>query len=253
MNNDINNYVKTVLSYIAAEDRMKERIERDLYSHISAASEREDISIVLQRMGDPREVASEFMDNIYENKSEVIERLVQERTMVDYLYKTCYEYRSKTEIFGLPLVHIKSRRFGFKPEVAKGIIAIGDVAIGVISLGGLALGGLCFGGISLGLLTFGGVAVGALAALGGFAGAGLLAIGGMALSFGGAIGGLAVGKIAFGGLAKGIVAIGGEPVGKYVLDISEKIASKNEIHAVIKEAYPNISDWVVRLFTVFSR
>jgi len=61
-----------------------------------------------------------------------------------------YEYRSKTELFGLPLVHIAS---GFnpltrRPRLAKGIIAIGNIAVG-----GLAVGGLSFGVVSLGGLA----------------------------------------------------------------------------------------------------
>ena len=104
-----------------------------------------------------------------------------------------YEYRSKLELFGLPLVHIAQ---GFdtqtgRPRVAKGIIAIGDIAIGVFALGGMALGGLTFGGLSLGLFALGGLAVGGIAA-GGLALGILFAAGGMAMSIMYAIGGLAI-------------------------------------------------------------
>jgi hypothetical protein len=104
-----------------------------------------------------------------------------------------YEYRSKLELFGLPLVHIAQ---GFDPEtghprVAKGIIAIGDIAIGVFALGGLALGGLTFGGLSMGLFAIGGLAVGGIAA-GGLALGILFAAGGLAMSILYAIGGLAI-------------------------------------------------------------
>ncbi len=123
------------------------------------------------------------------------------------------EYRSKTELFGLPLVHIvayssrsvtgvsgiphvsiptfplreSSRRVG----VAKGIIAIGDVAIGVLAMGGLAIGGVTFGGLGVGIIAFGGVAAGVVA-LGGFSLALALAVGGFALSTFAALGGLAI-------------------------------------------------------------
>ncbi|GAB4295812.1 MAG: hypothetical protein Kow0090_10820 [Myxococcota bacterium] len=118
-----------------------------------------------------------------------------------------FEYRSETEIFGLPLIHIVTGGgTGEKPKwVAKGIIALGDVAIGALAVGGVALGGICFGGVALGLLAIAGIA------LGGFA------LGGMAVG-GVAFGGLAIGYLAVGGAAFGYYAIGGGAVGKYVID-----------------------------------
>ena len=104
------------------------------------------------------------------------------------------EYRSETELFGLPLVHVAR---GIDPKtgffrVAKGIIAIGDVAVGFLALGGIALGGIAIGGIGLGLvaicglafglITIGGVSVGLLFALGGIAISLMYAIGGLALA-----------------------------------------------------------------------
>ena len=104
-----------------------------------------------------------------------------------------YEYRSKAEIAGLPLVHIArgiDPATG-RPLIARGILAIGYVAIGLVALGGFSMGGIALGGVSLGLLSFGGLAVGAVA-LGGVSVAYYLAAGGMALSLNYAIGGLAV-------------------------------------------------------------
>ena len=114
------------------------------------------------------------------------------------------EYKSKTTLFGLPLVHIA---FGLDPRtgkkrVAKGIIAIGDISFGAISLGGVAMGGLTLGGCSLGLVSLGGLAVGLLAAIGGAA-IGFLAFGGMAVG-GVALGGGAVGYYAYGGGGWGV-------------------------------------------------
>jgi len=110
-----------------------------------------------------------------------------------------YEYKSSTELLGLPLVHIAQ---GINPEtgrprVAKGIIAIGNTAVGVIALGGTALGGISFGGVSLGLIAMGGIAVGGVA-IGGIALAIYLALGGMAVSGTYALGGLAVAPHALG-------------------------------------------------------
>ena len=115
------------------------------------------------------------------------------------------EYRSKLELFGLPLVHIAQGidpKTG-RPRVAKGVIAIGDIAIGVFALGGMALGGLTFGGLSLGLFALGGLAVGGIAA-GGLALGILFAAGGMAMSIMYAIGGLAIAP-------HGISSIGTDP------------------------------------------
>jgi len=112
-----------------------------------------------------------------------------------------YEYRSETELFGLPLVHIVCGP-GFnpatgRPRVAKGIIAIGNIAVGGIALGGLSIGVVSLGGLALGVAAFGGLAIGLL-----------LAMGGMAIGYV-AIGGGALGYYAFGGGAWGAHALGG--------------------------------------------
>ena len=104
-----------------------------------------------------------------------------------------YEWRSQSELFGLPLLHIA---YGYDPKaglprVAKGIIAIGNIAIGVFAIGGLAAGGFVIGGLGLGVFVFGGIAVGGIA-LGGLAVALVFAVGGLAISAMYAIGGLAL-------------------------------------------------------------
>jgi tRNA A-37 threonylcarbamoyl transferase component Bud32 len=115
-----------------------------------------------------------------------------------------YEYRSRTELFGYPLVHIA---YGFDPQthrrrIAKGIVAVGDVAIGVLALGGMAFGVFACGGVAMGLMTLGGMSVGLL-----------FAIGGGAVGLGLSIGGGAVGSFALGGCAVGIYAAGGTAFG----------------------------------------
>jgi predicted Ser/Thr protein kinase len=119
-----------------------------------------------------------------------------------------FEYKSKTTLFGLPLVHMAT---GFDPatgrkRVAKGIFAYGDVACGVVAFGGVAYGGLVFGGLGFGVFPIAGVAIG-LFALGGLAISLLVALGGVAVSAV-ATGGLAVGYFAQGGLALGVHASG---------------------------------------------
>src|SRR5436190_4573597 len=117
-----------------------------------------------------------------------------------------YEYRSKAQLFGLPLVHIAmgvDLRTG-KKRVAKGIIAIGDIAKGIFAFGGLSMGVVSFGGLSLGLISIGGLALGAFS------------LGGCAIALVLAYGGFAMGPIALGGMAIGYYAVGGSAWGHYV-------------------------------------
>jgi len=102
-----------------------------------------------------------------------------------------FEYRSETEWFGWPLVHVAlgvNPRTGL-PRVARGIIAVGNFAIGLVAIGGFAVGGLTIAGIGLGLLILGGIALGGVA-IGGIAVGLSFALGGLAISSGYAIGGL---------------------------------------------------------------
>ncbi len=101
-----------------------------------------------------------------------------------------YEYRAKTEWFGLPLIHIAHGIYGAggRHRVARGIVAIGDVALGVLAVGGIAIGGLTIGGLSLGLVAVGGVALGLLLGFGGMAAGGAVARGGMVINVGDTIG-----------------------------------------------------------------
>ena len=76
-----------------------------------------------------------------------------------------FEFQSKQEINGLPLVHIN---FGTHPEtgrplVAKGVVAIGNIAVGVVSIGGAAFGVVTLAGFGLGIVSLGGFAIGIIA------------------------------------------------------------------------------------------
>jgi hypothetical protein len=94
-----------------------------------------------------------------------------------------FEYRSHSELFSLPLLHIA---FGYNPHtglprVARGVIAIGNFAFGVVAIGGIAAGGFVLSGIGFGFLTLAGIAVGWVA-IGGIAVGAAFALGGLALS-----------------------------------------------------------------------
>ena len=76
-----------------------------------------------------------------------------------------FEFRSKEEINGWPLIHIN---IGANPEtgrplVAKGVVAIGNIAFGVVSIGAAAVGVVTLAGIGLGVISLAGFAIGIIA------------------------------------------------------------------------------------------
>ena len=155
------------------------------------------------------------------NQGEVAEKKDEERSGFNPL-KWSFEYKSKRQVFGMPLVHINiglgRRAHGFFAVglissgifslglLSMGVFSLGLLSLGLVALGQLALGGAAFGGIALGLLAFGGVALGLISfgglALGLFScggcSIGLFAVGGYANGYYVAIGDYAVGQIAFG-------------------------------------------------------
>jgi hypothetical protein len=115
-----------------------------------------------------------------------------------------WEYRSRIELLGLPLVHIRiTRSAGSDARQApvKAWFAAGDSAFGVLfAFGGLAVAPVAIGGLAVGLMPWGGISLGVLA-VGGFAFGGW-AFGGCALAWSAALGGLAVARdFALGGIA----------------------------------------------------
>jgi RNA polymerase sigma factor (sigma-70 family) len=124
-----------------------------------------------------------------------------------------FEYRTKTCLLGLPLIHVRlggtwaSRSEAIKAWIAVAdhtaigmIFAFGGVAIAPIAIGGFALGGLVFGGFGAGALCYAGFAVG-VCVVGGVA-SGLMAVGGFAFGWKAALGGIAIAReFAQGGIA----------------------------------------------------
>ena len=119
-----------------------------------------------------------------------------------------YEYKSKTKLFGLPLIHVAH---GMDPATGKVRVARGFVAVGARAQGVFA-----FGGSAIGFFAFGGAAIGVFA-VGGF-GLGLCTLSGLSVALLFASGGLAMGGIAFGGLAVGYYALGGLGFGVHAND-----------------------------------
>lgn len=146
-----------------------------------------------------------------------------------------FEWKSKTTLFGLPLLHVN---IGLG-RVAKGVFAIGLVSVGFFSAGLVSVGLLAWGIIALGLFSCGSISLGALIALGGVAIGTFIAFGGLAVgcfSFGGC----AVGLYAFGGYASGsYVAIGDWAVGGITFGKSH---STGTVIAVFKETFNQQKD-----------
>ena len=194
-----------------------------------------------------RSLAFVFMDSIYENKSEFFDELLSDISENAKYLKPTYEYKSQATVFGIPLVHIKVNRYG-RPTRSKGIISISTIPVGVVSIGAIPIGIISIGGLALGVIAFGGLAFGLLLALGGVA-AGTAAFGGVAVGLG-AFGGVSLGKIAVGGVAAGTVAIGYEADGDHVLKVSQLTPGTGaEAAAMIRAAFPELPDWIVRLFS----
>ncbi len=121
--------------------------------------------------------------------------------------KLSYEYRSKTTLFGWPLLHVAS---GVDPSTgrkrtAKGIIAVGCHPWGVIAFGDVAVGVIACGIFGYGLISISVVAVG------------VVACGSVAAALMLAMGGVAVAPVAMGGLTFGWFASGAMAWGKHAL------------------------------------
>jgi RNA polymerase sigma factor (sigma-70 family) len=123
------------------------------------------------------------------------------------------EYRSKTTLFGLPLLHVQ---FGVLPRDAGpargwiavgtghsrgilfamgatscGIISVGALSVGVVAVGSVSIAPVSLATIALGWIAFGGIAIGDFA-LGGFAAGWTGATGGLAVAHDAARGGYAI-------------------------------------------------------------
>ncbi len=153
-----------------------------------------------------------------------------------------YAYDSKTRLFGLPLVSVRFCLYG-RPlgsrDVARGIIAIGNIAVGVVSLGLISAGLLSLGVIAAGLLSVGCLAFG-LAALGPVA-VGLWYAGGVA-----ALGG----RIAVGVAAVGETAVGYDAAGQQVLLWGNGL-TQAEVEAFLLEHHPGLWRPLLKLLAFF--
>lgn len=168
-----------------------------------------------------------------------------------------FEYKSKTAVHGLPIIHIN---LGFGVRRAKGVIAIGNIATGLLAVGGIAIGAVSIGGFALGLLALAGFSLGILS-IGGMA-AGFIALGGMAFGYL-ALGGMAVGvyslggsaiaqRVAAGGYANAYIALGDSVNGVLEFLIKDGVPDFNieDFRQAVIEKYPETWKWILDLFMV---
>lgn len=67
-----------------------------------------------------------------------------------------YEYKSKSTIAGLPLIHIAFKyRPNRTPVIARGVIAIGQFGVGLITIAQFGIGVACLGQIAVGVWAVG--------------------------------------------------------------------------------------------------
>lgn len=159
-----------------------------------------------------------------------------------------YEYRSRTHIGPLPLMHINFGRGMYK---AKGIIAIGNAAFGLFAFGAFGIGLISFAAISFGLIAIGAMVLGGLAV--GAVAVGYFAVGAVAVGVY-AIGGCAfAAEIALGGYANAKAAIGDSPHGA-VTALTEQNTMRlidmdgETLRELIHAACPDTAKWIIDLF-----
>ena len=119
------------------------------------------------------------------------------------------EYRSHSDLLGLPLVHYTS---GICPETGRRI-----TAKGVLAVGRLAMGGLAIGHASVGLIAVGQAGLGLLFGLG-QAAAGYYAVGQLALGWEAALGQLAAANVVVAQLGMGDWVFAQIGIGQHVWD-----------------------------------
>lgn len=222
-------YTNKVVDRIGCDRKTSKKIREDLLDTLIMKSSEtgEDDPYIL--MGDVDEVAEEFRESLN----------IKENCYNFSLYgrRMHYEYKSKINILGMPLVHVVNGR-----GIAKGIFAVGPIAIGMFALGILPIGIISFGVIAIGLLgSLGATALSPIFSLGGIAVSYYLSFGGIAIAKNFAFGGLAIADVAIGGVVKAIVGVyKQEGSGTFVYPYYYNNIS--EIMDRIKSLHPSMSD-----------
>jgi RNA polymerase sigma factor (sigma-70 family) len=131
--------------------------------------------------------------------------------------KSAWEYCSRLELLGLPLIHIRLNDPNGLGSPVKAWIAAGNFAIGgLFAFGSVAVAPVSIGALAIGLMPWGGLALGVFA-----------------------IGGLAFGGWAFGGLAFGWQAYGGFAIALNAAQGALAIARDFALGSVARAAQAN--------------
>lgn len=208
------------------------------------------------------DIELEVEDKLKVNNEDVLdyENSNKKQIVINFYNKSFeYEYKSKKELFGLPLLHINIGR-GIKK--AKGIIAIGNISIGVLSIGLISIGILSFGILSLALFSLAVISIGLLLAIGAIS-IGIVSIGAISIGVF-SLGALTIGKYAVGAsaIASNVaigdyaqatnIAIGNSTVGKEEI-ILDKNISIDKVIVVIRREYPKLSNFIIRIMEIAIR
>lgn len=238
MNKDFQDYIDVIVDSIGVSGEKRKQIREDLYASLMEKQEITGQSDPYVLLGDPREIAEEFRENL-EIKNNPIGTW-------GYRYGYGYEYISKKKLFGIPLVHVNTKPFG----IAKGIFSFGNISIGIFSFGAISIGAFSFGALSLALLAaFGGVALSGMLSFGGIALSYMASLGGVAIAKYFAFGGYASGNIAIGGVTKGIVSVFNQHgTGQYMFKMP---VNPDEVIEAIIQVYPNIKGFLLGLIRNF--
>lgn len=234
-------YAEDVVKTLNIKPSLKRRIKEDLLATLASKADETGIDDPYKLMGDPQVVTDEWRENL---------------GVPINIVPTKPEYRSKLEIFGIPLVHMVWQ----KNKVAKGIIAVGPIALGVIAIGGIGIGLVSLAALSLGLIfSLGSLSISALYAFGIINFSLHLAAGVIAISNNFACGVIAVAsKAAIGVIAKAPVAVGVLAKGYLVFYDEEgagTILYKMPQHlefilAEVKRYYPEAVEFVQKVLSI---
>lgn len=181
------------------------------------------------------------------------EKAVKEEQNIKLNIKKSFEYKSKRNICGRPLVHISKNARGIISIgfTAKGIISIGFFSMGILSVGLFSLGLIALGTLSLGIMSLGAVSVGVLAF--GAISLGVISIGAFAIGeF--SVGALSIGHyFALGDNARGMIAIGDtKAYGTLFQKIGELSSMEwDKVKNILNENVPLYLKWAKSIICLF--
>ncbi len=188
-------------------EQTRARIELELEIQSISPSDREEVEVVLGRLGSPEELGDQLARTAQAPTAETPASHVASSGLtycractkeVSREAMTCphcgapyparqnwqgwgYEWKSKQTLFGLPLVHVAfGRDKDGKVRVAKGVVAIGQFAVGAVTIAQFGVGAifglgqfvaapLAIGQFALGLAAIGQIGIGLFYGLGQFA------------------------------------------------------------------------------------